>query len=391
MTPGARVAAAMLVLDRWLAGAPVEQALTNWGRANRFAGSGDRQAVRDLVFAAVRCRRSFAALGGAETGRGLMLGQVRAKGQAPDAVFDGQGYGPQPLSDAERAAGRTPAELSETEALDCPEWQAPALRAALGQEFAPVMRLLQERAPVFLRVNLARITREAAQVRLAGEGVLCRPHPLAASALEVTEGARKVAASESYTQGLVELQDAASQAVVEALPLTDGLRVLDYCAGGGGKTLAMAARARMELYAHDVNPARLGDLAARASRAGVAVRTLQTEELAGSGPFDMVLTDVPCSGSGAWRRSPEGKWLLTPEKLAALCATQAAILEGAARLVGPRGHLAYVTCSLLEAENVDRILNFRASHPEFSMQVCRAFTPLEGGDGFFVAILRREN
>ena len=389
MTSGARMAAAIGVLERYLAGFAVEQALTNWGRANRYAGSGDRHAVRDLVFDAVRCRRSFAALGGAETGRGLVIGLMRAARLSADDLFDGQGYAPQPLTADERLAGRLSAELSETETLDCPDWLAPALRAALGGDFAAVMRALQHRAPVFLRVNLARISREAAAGQLAREGIICRAHPLAMSALEVVEGARKVAGSASYTGGLVELQDAASQAVVEALPLTDGLRVLDFCAGGGGKTLAMAARARLELFAHDAAPARLADLPTRAARAGARVTVLPSGGLRAKAPFDLVLADVPCSGSGAWRRSPEGKWALTPQMLAGLCATQAAILDAAAALVAHLGHLAYVTCSLLDTENGAQVAAFVARHPGFSLQMSRALTPLQGGDGFHVAILRR--
>lgn len=386
MTPAARLSAASTVLDRVLAGAPAEQALTNWGRASRFAGSGDRAAVRDTVFAALRCRRSFAALGGSETGRGLVLGGLRAAGLDPATLFTGEGHAPAPLTDAEQ---QDPAPLAELVALDCPDWLAPALKHSLGADFAPVMRLLQHRAPVFLRVNRARLTREEAQARLAAEGIATTPHGLAPDALEVTENARKIAGSSAYLEGLVELQDVASQAVAEAVPLAAGAKVLDYCAGGGGKTLALAARLPLRLFAHDVDPKRMRDLPERADRAGVKVRLLDTAALGREAPFDLVLADAPCSGSGSWRRDPEGKWRLTEERLAALCTLQAQIMDSCAALVAPQGRLAYATCSLLDAENRSQTASFLQRHPGWRLDQEHRLTPVQGGDGFYLAVLAR--
>lgn len=384
MTPAARLSAAIGILDRVLAGAPAEQALTNWGRASRFAGSGDRHAVRDLVFDAIRCRRSFAALGGAETGRGLILGGLRAAGVSPDGLFTGEGHAPAPVTVAEQP--QAPAELA---ALDCPDWLAPALQRSLGADFAAVMQALRHRAPVFLRVNTARLSRDEAMARLAAEGIGTRPHPLAQTALEVTENARKIQNAPSYLEGLVELQDAASQAVVAALPLRAGQRVLDYCAGGGGKTLAMAARADLRLSAHDAAPQRMADLPARAARAGVRVTLLAGADVSRHAPYDLVLADVPCSGSGSWRRAPEAKWALTPARLHELCTLQACILDTIAPLVAPGGHLAYATCSLLEPENQVQIAAFRRRHTGWNQVAERRFTPLDGGDGFYLAVLAR--
>jgi len=385
MTPAARAAAAIAVLDRWLSGEAAEQALTNWGRANRYAGSGDRAAVRDLVFEAIRCRRSFAAWGGAGTGRGLIIGGLRAAGEAPEAVFTGEGHAPPPLTPAERVAPSPPMGLA---ALDCPDWLATGLQASLGEDFGPILALLRQRAPVFLRANLLRASRDEAQALLAAEGIVARPHSLAETALEVSGNARRIKASSAYLEGVVELQDAASQAVVAALPLRDGQRVLDYCAGGGGKTLAMAALAKGEFTAHDVVPARMRDLPERARRAGVRVRLNETAVLRREA-FDLVLADAPCSGSGSWRRAPEAKWALTPERLAALCALQASILSKAALLVAERGVLAYATCSLLGVENEDQVAAFLAAHPGWVRQSSLRLTPLDGGDGFFLAILTR--
>jgi 16S rRNA (cytosine967-C5)-methyltransferase len=386
VTPAARLSAAIAVLDRALTGVPVEQALTNWGRANRYAGSGDRNAVRDLVYDAVRCRRSFAALGGALTGRGLILGLVRAAGQGDEVLFTGEGHAPAVISAAEMAI--EPA-MTANVALDCPDWLAPELQASLGADFAAVMQALQTRAPLFLRVNLAKSTRENAIARLSSEGITAVPVALASTALEVTANPRKVAQSRAYSEGLVELQDAASQAVVLGLPVTKAMRILDYCAGGGGKSLALAARLPLDLTAHDVNPARMADLPARAARAGARIRVSAEKDLEGAAPFDMVLVDAPCSGSGAWRRSPEGKWTLSPDRLADLVATQASILDRTKAFVAQNGAIAYVTCSLLNCENGDQVANFRAQNQQFALESQRRFTPLDGGDGFYCAILRR--
>lgn len=383
MTPAARLSAAIEILDRVLAGAPAEQVLTNWARASRFAGSGDRHAVRDLVYDALRCRRSFAALGGAETGRGLILGGLRSAGVDPETLFTGEGHAPAPLSSAD--IGQAPTGFA---ALDIPDWLASQMQQDLGDAFKTVAEALRHRAPVFLRANLARGSRDSARAALAEAGIEAEPHPLSPTALLVTAGARRVSASEPYTGGLVELQDAASQAVVDALPLADGMRVLDYCAGGGGKSLAMAARARVKLFAHDSDPRRMRDLPARAKRAGVKVEVLPG---APSGLFDLVLADAPCSGSGSWRRAPEGKWALTPQRLQDLRNIQSEILDKASALVQPRGWFAYATCSLLNAENRDQIDAFLARTGKWSLQRELRLTPIDGADGFYLALLQRIN
>ena len=328
MTPAARVSAAIEILDRILAGEPPEPALTNWGRAHRFAGSGDRQAIRDHVFDGLRRRASWAALGGEATGRGLMLGWARETGVEAQ-IFTDAPHAPGPATTPPRPA-------SPTEALDCPDWLAPGLQAALGADFAPVLQALQARAPVFLRVNLARTTRQAAALLLQEEGIATRPCAVD-TALEVTAGARKIQASEAYGQGMVELQDLSSQAVVAALGPLKGLKVLDLCAGGGGKALAMAALGA-RVTAHDAIARRMADLGPRAARAGAKIATTDRPEALA--PFDLVLTDVPCSGSGSWRRDPLGKWALTPARLAETLRLQAEILDRAAGLVRAGGVLA---------------------------------------------------
>lgn len=387
MTPAARQQAAIEILDLILGGEAAEKALTSWGRRNRYAGSKDRAAVRDHVFSALRCRRSFAALGGAQTGRGLVLGALRAEGVDPETVFSGQGYGPLALSEDESRA--PDAFASDAERLDIPDWIWASFSESLGQDTEAAAQALQSRAPVHLRANLLRTTRDAAIEALAEEGIICTPHPASETALDVSQGGRKVRNSDCFADGLVELQDAASQAVVDRLPLTNGMRVLDFCAGGGGKSLAMAARAKIDLFAQDANPSRMNDLPLRAQRAGADITCLSEDEVEQTAPFDLVLCDVPCSGSGSWRRAPEGKWRLTREILDEIRIAQGQILEDAAELVAPNGHLAYATCSMLNEENTDQVQRFLEQHEGWAEVSQNSWKVNNGTDGFFVSVLTR--
>ena len=402
MTPAARVQAAIELLDRIARDLPAEQVLTNWARAARYAGSGDRAAVRDMVYGVLRQRRSASALGGGDSGRALMLGYLRGAGLDPLDYFTGIGHAPAALSSDEVRSLMPPADLPDLVALDCPDWLEGRLRAALGDDFGPVMAAQRSRAPVFLRANSPRITRPDAIAHLAQEGIEAVAHPMAQTALKVVAGESRIRAARTYLEGLVEIQDAASQALVEALPLIDGLRVLDYCAGGGGKTLAMAARARLDLCAHDVNPGRMRDLPARAARAdgraegraegrggayrGVQVRLADRAGLA-QGAYDLVLADAPCSGSGTWRRQPEAKWRLTPEALGAHARLQAKVLAQAQAHVAPGGLLAYATCSVLIEENEAVAAEF-AARTGWVCEDQRRLGPMDGSDAFFLATFR---
>lgn len=382
MTPAARWASAARIMDDITGGVAAEKALTNWARGSRFAGSKDRAAVRDHVYDILRCWRSVAALGGGSDGRRLVLGRLRQIEVDPDTVFTGEGYALTALTPEEVAAGHVP---TEADAWDLPDWLYTLFINELGGDAEAFATALKTRAPAFLRVNVLKTTRSDAQTALADAGIMTELHPLSDTALMVTEGARRIAQSAPYLTGLVELQDVASQAVVDALPLEAGQRVLDYCAGGGGKTLAMAARLNGPVDAHDADPQRMSDLPARADRAGAQVSQIQHPK----GPYDLVLCDVPCSGSGAWRRAPENKWRLTPERFRETMTLQSEILDKAAGLVGPSGVLAYATCSILRSENEDQINAFLTQHPDWICVEQRRFNPEDGGDGFFVATLTR--
>lgn len=381
MTPAARVQAAIDILDQWLGGqAALEQALTGWARRSRFAGSKDRAAVRDLVFDAARRRRSDAARGGAETGRGVMLGHLRRSGTDPASVFGAGGHAPSELSAEELAAGRDPAPGAE--ALDLPDWLWPIWQRSLGAAADATAARWQSRAPVHLRVNIARVSREAAMDHLRQDGIEAEPHPACDWALSVVTGSRKIRQSGAYLSGEVELQDAASQALVAAIPDLRGASVLDYCAGGGGKSLALAAAGAGRVVAHDAAPARMRDLPARAQRAGAKIKVSTSSEV--KGQFDVVLCDVPCSGSGSWRRAPEGKWALTEAKLRDLSKLQADILRTASQFLRPDGLLVYATCSVLDVENQSVIAQIKGREVVFSHQ----WGLSEDTDGFFSAHMK---
>ena len=342
------------------------------------------------MFGCLRRRASLFHASGARTGRGLVAGFTALEASHPQvkALFTGDGHAPAPLSEAETQALFGPLRDADAEACyDLPSWLIPDFEASLGQDALSVAHKLRDRAPVFLRVNLSRLSRAEAVRLLREEGIVTEPHDSVATALRVTENPRRVAQSPLYMQGLIELQDASSQAACAGLPEAE--EMLDYCAGGGGKVLAYGDRSAARLYAHDANSARLSDLAERAKRAKLSVKTLTTPECVAAGPFDLVLVDAPCSGSGTWRRAPEAKWALTRDGLNDLRAVQANILDAAATLVAEGGCLAYATCSVLEAENMQQVQSLLARSSDFKLTRHDTFLPSQNGDGFFVAHLTK--
>ncbi len=382
MTPGARVAASIEIIDDILGGQAAEQALTRWARNSRFAGSKDRAAVRDLVFATLRTWRSDAVLGGGEDGRARMIGRLRAEGSDIEALFDGAGHAPAPMTDEEKQAGATPTETGDR--WNLPEWLLPQWQAALGDDAEAVALLAQDRAPITLRVNTRECSVADVQSALESEQVLSEANSLSPTALSVLFNPRRVRQSQAYTDGWIEMQDAASQAVVDAIP--DGTRALDYCAGGGGKALALAARG-FTVWAHDIAPGRMADIPDRAERAGVQIRVVAPDQLPAKEKFDIVLCDAPCSGSGAWRRSPEGKWALTQARLDQLNSIQDEILDTAMSHLAPDGTMVYVTCSVLDCENEHRINAFLTRHPDWRCSYQNRWAISAEGDGFFTAHL----
>ena len=383
MTPAARVSAAIDILDAVLDGARAETALTRWGRANRYAGSKDRAAIRDHVFDALRQRDS--ALGravGARTGRSLMRGILYVQGVDLDTIFTDARFAPVPLGADERIFETV---KSDWVTCDIPEWLWPHWCDSLGDQAVEIAQVLQQRAPVFLRANLLKATVDQACASLSDAGYDVSPHSDVPTALCVTGRTAGLQMSEAYRDGLIELQDAHSQASITLLDPEQSGPILDYCAGGGGKSLALAAWLGEPVHAHDVNPRRMVDLPTRAERANAQISTRTKDQFAPD--YGAVFCDAPCSGSGSWRRDPEGKWALTQDQLDALISTQREILSDAAKLVAPDGRLVYATCSVLACENQDQIDWFTVQNPTWRVETQKQWIPSAQGDGFFASVL----
>lgn len=382
MTPAARISAAIEALaDLELRRRPAADALKDWGLAHRFAGSGDRAQIASLVYDSLRCKSSSAWLMGETSPRAELIGalkQIRGFSlEGLEALFNGERHAPEPLTEAERARIQT-ATLDEAPVHvrgDFPEWLAPAFAETFGDEAAAVGRALSERAPVDLRVNTLKTTREKALSELAHIHAEPTPYSPVGLRIHVRGDGRgpALSAEPAYVKGLVEVQDEGSQLSALLSGATPGWQVLDFCAGAGGKTLALAPMLdnQGQIYATDTDGRRLAPLFARLERSGA--RNVQVRAPKGprdilsdlAGRCDLVFVDAPCSGSGAWRRSPDAKWRMRPGALEQRVKDQIEALEAASRFVKPGGRLLYVTCSLLKAENEDRVTAFLETHPDY--------------------------
>ncbi len=380
MTPPARLQAAAEVLDRIASGrAPAEEVLKAWGREHRFAGSKDRRAIADRVY---RCLRGKARLGwamGREDGRALVIGSLALIDDLPlaeiEALFTGEGYGPSALKPNERE--RLTAEPGEPPAwakAGLPEFVTEDFKATFAEAWAAEAEaLMAPRAPIDLRVNTARADVAAVKAELEAEDYSPELTPWSSVGLRLrAEPPPNVQKLDAFREGRIEIQDEGSQIVAYLAGARPGETVVDYCAGGGGKTLvlAQALEGSGMLVACDVVQKRLDNIRPRLERAGVAAELrLITSEGQGmddlDGAADLVLVDAPCSGSGTWRRRPEDAWRLKAEEVERLHNLQVAILGRAAKLVKPGGRLAYVTCSMLSRENEASADAFEARHPDF--------------------------
>ncbi|MEJ6398777.1 RsmB/NOP family class I SAM-dependent RNA methyltransferase [Yoonia sp. 208BN28-4] len=387
MTPAARVAAAIEIIDTILAGDPAEKALTGWARGNRFAGAKDRAAIRDHVFDVLRQKRSLTVAAGASDGRSLMIALCKVQGLPLEQLFSGEGYGPPALKDTETSPNHPVPDPHD--AVDVPEWLWPYWSESLGDQAAAVGRVQQQRAPVFLRVNARQAQIDHAIDALAADGIDAIPHPSVATCLRVVTNPRRIKTSAAYQTGLVELQDAASQAAMLRLNVPKDARVLDYCAGGGGKALAIAALHDCSVTAHDISQERMRDIPARSDRAGIHIDLAANDSLKGADPFDLVLCDAPCSGSGTWRRTPDAKWTFTPEKLQLYNDLQREVLMKSASFTKPGGQVAYMTCSVLRSENDAIVDSFLETHGDWVSCDSVSLLPSDDWDGFYLNILQK--
>ncbi len=430
MTPAARISAAIEVLgDIEARRRPATDALKDWGLSHRFAGSKDRAAIASLVYDALRRKASAAWIMGEGTPRATVLGMLHLqRGLSSDAIAtlcSGDRFAPEPLSSEERAKLEV-ADLSKAPAPvagDFPDWIEPSLQRMFGDDLVPEMQALTARAPLDLRVNTLKVSsREEAHDSLPHLGAVETPlSPLGLRILPSEDGRGPAVQSEpEFLKGWIEIQDEGSQLVALLSGAKPGEQVVDLCAGGGGKTLALAAMMENQgqIYATDADARRLAPIHDRLTRAGVRnvqVRTPRAKADAVSdldGRIDCVLVDAPCTGVGTWRRNPDAKWRLRPGSLEVRLKEQAAVLDRAAALVKPGGRIVYITCSILPEENDDALTALMERHGGLSAlpvsQVVSGsgipgletmirstalglqLTPLKTGtDGFYCAILKR--
>lgn len=430
MTPAARLQSAIEILDEIFRTArPADRVFDSWSRSSRFAGSKDRAAVSEIVFTVLRRRAELASACAGGEARLLAFAALHLIDARPlaeiGALADGARHAPAPLTGEERAALER-ASLPGPDApahirYNYPEFLQSELERAFGPRLEAEMTAMLERAPTDLRVNTLKSSRDKALAALAEADIAAEPCALSPWGIRLLSRANLPGLA-LFRDGAIEIQDEGSQLACLLSGARPGEQVVDLCAGGGGKSLALAAMMgnRGQIYACDIDGRRLGGLVPRAERAGI--RNLQTRVLEPFRPgetdasfadlearADCVLVDAPCSGTGAWRRSPDARWRLTPAMLNGYRAAQDEVLARGARLVRPGGRLVYVTCSLLPSENEDRAAAFAAANPGFELQDWQAhwseglpapaapaggalrLSPATAGtDGFFIAIFARE-
>jgi 16S rRNA (cytosine967-C5)-methyltransferase len=431
MTPAARLSAAIEVVgDIEARRRPAGDALKDWGLAHRFAGSSDRAAIAGLVYDALRRKASSAWLMGEPSPRAVLIGMLhRERGLdagAIAALCNGERFAPAPLTGAERAALAGGALIGAPASVlgDYPDWLDPHFSRVFGDERAAEGAALSSRAPLDLRVNTLKSEREEVLPKLAHLNAEPTPWSPVGLRMRLSADAKNPAihAEPAFRKGLIEVQDEGSQVAASFAGAKSGEQVVDLAAGAGGKTLALAAvmENRGQIYATDIDKRQLAPIHERLARAGarnIQVRTPRGDadvlaDLAGR--VDLVLIDAPCTGTGAWRRNPDAKWRVRPGALAERVKQQDALLDGAAVLVKPGGRIAYVTCSVLQEENGDRVRAFLWRHRNFvvapprdivaaalgerAMPFCEAALLSEEGvlmtprrtdtDGFYVAVMQ---
>src|SRR5246500_884714 len=384
MTPAARLSAAIELIDTIDAQrVPAAKALKEWGTAHRYAGSGDRAAISGLIWDVLRRRASSAWIMEEDTPRARVLGMLKLeRGLDVDAIAalcDGGRFAPDPLSERERAAlsQRSLADAPPPIAGNYPEWLDGYLAQVFGDDRVAEATAMASRAPLDLRVNTLKAKREKMLSSPAHLGAQPTPWSPLGLRIELGADARNpgIHAEQDFIKGAIEVQDEGSQLAALLSAAKSGEQVIDLCAGAGGKTLALAAmmQGKGRLIATDHDKRQLAPIYERLSRAGVHncdVRAPKGEAdpLADiKASADLVMIDAPCTGTGTWRRNPDAKWRMRPGALDIRLKDQAEVLDRAVSLVKPGGRIAYITCSVLPAENGEQIRAFLGRHTGFTL------------------------
>ena len=401
MKTEAQIAAAIAILDNILDGVPINKALIGWFRSNRFAGSKDRMQIRDYVFNSLRFKRSllwsFGEHGLPKDGRALLLGLAHQKNMPIDELFNGLGHGPRKISEREKLV------LSVMKSFlsnapnpvkyDFPDFLEDELQRSLKEAFHEIINSLNARAGIFLRVNNLKSNVDECKRILADENIWTEKCFGSQFGLKVVENKKRIEESQAFKKGKIEIQDISSQIAIEFISPDPGISVLDFCAGGGGKSLAVASFLKGVgfFFAYDHKSERMNSIEKRMARADVTIKIIKKLELLPSiAKVDLVLVDAPCSGTGAWHRNPGSKWWLTQKKFQKLINNQREILNSASKFVHAGGKLAYMTCSILKRENKDQISWFLNQSNLFSLEKEKEISPITGGDGFYIAILKKK-
>lgn len=428
MKPSARIQSAIEILEAVFEGKrPADSVITDYFKQRRYAGSKDRRAINDQVYAVLRNRAKLNWLAEKvsveQTPRLLVLLDCLLNDQDIETLFTGEQYAPDALEKRESdiipiLAEFDPSQAPDPVRLEYPEWLDRDLRDSLGDDFEAVLVALNKEAPLDLRINSLHEDAAKAIESLAKQNIETEKGQYSPWCLRTTKKV-KLGGLQAYKEGLIDVQDEGSQLIAHLTQAKDCELVVDFCAGGGGKTLALAADMENQghLYALDISSTRLYKMKRRLERAGVTnvllnpIRSEMDPWLKQfEGRVDRLLIDAPCSGLGAWRRNPESRWKMTSELLEDLLGRQARILQSSAHLVKPGGRLVYATCSLLKRENEDQIAAFLKENDNYSIlpitdvwdETFDSTCPfsddymimrpdLHKSDGFFCAVLQRDS
>lgn len=380
MRLGGRLAAAIDILSEIeTRHRPAAEAMRDWGLSHRFAGAGDRAAIGNMVYDGLRRRRAAAWIFDASTPRAIAFGgYLLENGVSPENLngrLADDRFAPDLLSEEElailnqRLGGRMPDEAR----ANIPEWCEPMMQRMFGSQWVREGEALATRPPLDMRANSLKATREKVWKSLSRTGAVptqLAPFGMRISPISGDSRYPNLQAEPAFQKGWFEVQDEGSQIVAELADARPGNQVLDFCAGAGGKTLALSARMenRGQIHAYDADRQRLAPIFARMARAGcrnVQVVADEARLAPFEGRMDIVLVDAPCTGSGTWRRRPDAKWRLTRRQVEARQVEQAAILDAASRYVRPGGRLIYITCSIFQEENALQAEAFLARKPAF--------------------------